>query len=1249
MARKLDERRIPPHTSEGGERKGTLERYMPQSDFIEHFLKQEEDPRAITAKRFYDEVPSGIVRLHKTTRAGATVALCSESIRRNELFTLVCRTNRNITKTVKEETTSVVGRPVNVIHIMRNSFCPRIQEQIKKHPSIEKLGFIPLPDCDSCNILSCPIREAFEMPIEQVQGYSLTYAKLQSLVLSRSKKVVDLLDKLASQSKNIIFDEVQMLQEGTTVAVGLWEKKMGYEHTLDMRPYAKLSESSPRIQKFLEKVTEILDAVQPEIERLKKESAVDHHLKHLALTVQNPAYKRARERQKELEATEAIEQAERQRLQRLYPEKSWIEIAEEMPSYSEAVKELMREDIPFSEIVKIQELLINAIQEPKEYGLGEEHIITLSRLLLIVNADSFTVSYVRGLDGEQISTQAQDTLIYRTLQTFISMALQGSREKRIAFTTATFGSLRIEKLLGIENICDYVWGDPLDTSSKLLVVADKSRISPYNFLNKLEHVKGLIEAIIDKFGPENVQICTMNREWSRRLGMSSTWYGSDLTEGVASRKRIWIFVGLAEKPVNAKDHLAILQAPHHDNSLNLEEKEFLHYVSQKLRADSVHISTYQAISRAKDPEAKNRSIAIMIGAREEEVEKCLLWGPSRTLKPLRTEKGLKFDVEIQDPIGKPLLTVAPLGVDVEESLHIVDQWISYGKIVSYRLNWVYLKRLVDARGYVSAKRLVRAYGLDEEEAKQFLARLPEFLESQGINDYVLVHDSQGAIKAVATKQYYEKQGKASILYSTRFPQSAVVLTDWFIALKAAVDHAPSEVGVLAPRYFNHHVSSAIYAHLNEFLDILTSNSNLCPGWIVIGQKSGNRDNRRLIRDAHCLGSWAPDFPRRFGSPGQVWANNNAELLRLISNSLHAERDAFVSVYAFPDRRHPMEGGNPPISTAFIDMDLESKEFSDLRNRWEHGDSSIVDELLALRKTLLTEVLNQAKALVSYLKKQGITPRILLSGFKGVHLFIDFPCVQFSSLETSKYVIKEFLDQIKAQVGNVCFDPTVIGDASRLCRIPSTINSKATKLLSRPQYAVPVIADEFMNIGPEDYDNLCSSPRSDPQSRTESHEVLVVLTRITEDMDLDDVAITPKGQVKDPERLESYERECTREILDEADFDELDVRPCFKRVRREKISLEGSGGHLMRIGAVMELATQNLSIASIVRWFDFCSDYDQGKTEAAVKGLISRGYTDKHVDEYGLEHRKGFRCETIKRCGFCLKEECHSYLRKTVRR
>jgi len=1222
----------------------TLEKFMPQSDFIEHFLTEEEDPRAITAKRFYSEVPLGFIKLHKTTRAGATVALCSESVRRNELFTLICRTNRNITKTVKEETASVVGRPINVIHIMRNSFCPRIMGLIAKYPAIERLGFIPLPNCDQCDIAPCPIREVFETPSEKVDGYALTYAKLQSLMMSESKRVKDLLDKLA-QSKNIIFDEVQFLQEVGTVAVNVWEKKEGHEYEIDLQAYDELGESSPSVQWFLERAKEIIDAIQPEVEKLKEESAVNHYLKHLASAVQNPAFKRVMEEQKEYDA---MIQDERERLQKLHAGKSWIEIEYMMPSYLEATKEVMKQDIPFSEIVKIQELLMSAIQKPERYELTDDQIVTLSKLLSIVNADFVTVSYVRGLEGEQISIQAQDTLMYRCLQSFTSKGLQSSTEKRIIFTTATFGMLKIEKILNLGSINDYVWGDPLNTSSKLLVVTDKSRISPYNFTKRFESIKALIKAVIEKFGPENVQVCTMNKEWSKRLGFKSTWYGSDLTEGVSSRKRIWIMIGLAEKPVNAKDHLAITQAPYHDNPLNLQGEELLYYVSQKLRADSVHISTYQAISRAKDPEAKDRSLAIIIGARKEEVEKCLLWGSTRTLKPIKTEKGLKFEVEIQDPISKPFLTVAPLGVDVEESLYIIDQWITYGKIVGYGLNWVHLKRIIDVRGYVGAKRLVKAHGLDEQEVKQFLNGLPEFFASQGINDYVLVHDSHGAIKAVATKQYYEKQGKPSIYISTRFTQFSIVqAVDWFIALKAAVARAPKELDILSPGYINHHVSSGIYAHLSEFFDVLASTPSLCPGWVVVGEKAKQRDARRLVRDLYCLGSWSPDFPRRFGVV-QIWVDDYASLLKSIADC--QDCDGFISVYSFPEHLHPKEGGNPPISTIFIDLDVESPELSDLRTRWEHGDKSVVDQLLVLRMTLLREVLKQANTFVSYLVKRGIHPRILLSGFKGIHIFIDFPCVQFSSLEVAKYIIRKFLDYVKIQVAkesniDVVFDTTVIGDLSRLCRIPNTANIKATKLLGRPQYAVPVTVEQLISLTPEEYDRLCSTPRFTEVERRESHEVLVMLTRITEDMDLDEVAITTKTSVKDTERLEAYERECTKEILTDEDYEELNIRPCFKRVRKELISLDGPGGHMMRIGAVMELAARGLSISSIVRWFDFCHDYDPAITETAVNSIISRGYTDKYVDEYGREYRKGFRCTTIQRYGFCLEDKCEIYKRK----
>lgn len=1078
----------------------------------------------------------------------------------------------------------------------------------------------------------------------------------------------DLLDKLALKTKNIIFDEVQTLQEGSSVSVSLWENKNGHEHSFDLRPYAKLKEFYPMMQRFLDKVAEIINSVQPEVERLKNESVVDYFRKLMALPVQNPAFTRNIEKTKKLQAEAHSEkeklQAERESLQKLYPDKTAFEILMMLPEIArpeipKAMEEVMSEDIPFNEIVKIQEVLIQVIQKPKEYELREDQIIMLSKLLLIVNSHSFTVSYVRGLDGEQISIQAQDTLLFKAIQMFISRALQDSKEKRVIFTTATFGSLRIDKLLNLPNMKDVIWGDPMNTSLKLLVVADKSRISPYNFLKKLKDVKALIKAVIEKYGQENVAICTMNKEWSRRLGVGSTWYQSDETEGVASRQRIWIFVGLAEKPVNAKDHLAIIQAPYHENPLKLQGKDFLHYISQMLRIDSVNINSFQAISRAKDPEAKDRSVAIMIGARAEDVDRCLLWGPTRILKPENSERGLKFTVDIQEPIGKPLLTTAPLSTNIDESLHIIDWWITHGEVESYQLNWVYLKRFIDDQGYVSIKRLVKVNGLDEKETHQFFERLPAFFEKQNVTGYVLIHDSYGEIKGISTRSYYESKKKSGIIAMAPQHDSAIQTNDWFIALKAAVNRAQNDLSKLTPGYFSQHVSTPAYSHLDEFMDAIESSPHLCTGWLILGKKTDGRNNRWLAKDLPCFGAWTPDFPRRFGSPDQSWVDNATDLLQIAIQSNKVKSDCFVSVYAFPDHKHPKDGGNPPISTIFIDLDIESNELTKLKKRWENeDDSNCLEELKSLRLSLLAEVLKQAKAVVDYLRTLEIEPRILLSAGKGLHIFLDFQRIQFSSPKVAKDIIKQFLEQIakgasKKSGYKIVFDPSVIGDLSRLCRIPNTPNSKATKLLGHDTYAVPITAEELAILTPTYYDTLCSSTRYLQIERRESLVVLEMLTKISKEIDFADddttqlrrPTLTPKASVRNSRKIDEYERECTREILADDDFDELDIRPCFKKVHSERISLNGGEGHMMRIGAVMELAGKGLSIPSIVRWFGFCADYDELITEKAVIDLISRGYTDKHMDEDGSERRKGLKCKTIQGYGFCLNENCHIYCKK----
>ena len=535
---------------------------------------------------------------------------------------------------------------------------------------------------------------------------------------SQSKKVKNLLDNI-TQSRNIIFDEVQFLQEVGTVSVMLWERRESIEGFLKLDGFQKLCDSSPLLQRTLNRVNSVVLDVQPKIEELKKEATRNHNRKHLAIPFVNPEHVKVLEKYKK---RHEAEEKEKERLQKLYPDKSWLELSCMLSDNSvvdQYMENLDKGKLEFSELVKIQGILINAIKNPETYNLTEDQIIGFSKLITVTNADDLAISYVKSSDDETISIHALDTLFYDSLRRFLQKLLIRKEDKRVIFTSATFGSISLEKLLGLKKIKDYLWGDPLGTSDKFLVVADKSRLSTYNFGKRLESIKALIDAIIKRYGPENIVLCAMNKTMARAIGHECTWYASDRTEGVPSAKRIWIFVGLAEKPSNSKDTAAIVQTPYHEIPADLPEEKRRYYLSQKLRTESVHTTTNQALSRAKDPHAKNRGVAIMIGARKEEVEQCLLWGIDRNLNETWADKGLKFSVDVKNPIGKPHLTEAPLSSDIEQSIHIIDSWLTDGKIDKTGLNWPHIKPLVDSRGSLSVKRLINVYNFDQKMLKNF--------------------------------------------------------------------------------------------------------------------------------------------------------------------------------------------------------------------------------------------------------------------------------------------------------------------------------------------------------------------------------------------------------------------------------------------------------------------------------------------------------------------------------------------------
>mgnify|MGYP003786503631 CR=1 FL=1 len=142
-----------------------------------------------------------------------------------------------------------------------------------------------------------------------------------------------------------------------------------------------------------------------EVQKLKNKSDKDHHLKHLASIVRNPASIRNIEKNKKIQDQQ---KAEKQRIENEYekakapdPNVGYIEVAlrndeTTNQSVNKGISELGREDLAFGTITRIQEILIKAIEKPKEYKLKEDEIILLSKLLMIVNSEFFTVSYVRG-------------------------------------------------------------------------------------------------------------------------------------------------------------------------------------------------------------------------------------------------------------------------------------------------------------------------------------------------------------------------------------------------------------------------------------------------------------------------------------------------------------------------------------------------------------------------------------------------------------------------------------------------------------------------------------------------------------------------------------------------------------------------------------------------------------------------------------------------------------------------------------
>lgn len=239
---------------------------------------------------------------------------------------------------------------------------------------------------------------------------------------------------------------------------------------------------------------------------------------------------------------------------------------------------------------------------------------------------------------------------------------------------------------------------------------------------------------------------------------------------------------------------------------------------------------------------------------------------------------------------------------------------------------------------------------------------------------------------------------------------------------------------------------------------------------------------KLIRKALLrsldLGSW----PRRVGhqpvgetsdSFEQHTVNGYSEMVNRIESL--PESHIYYSVYSFP-YGHTTDGHAPLVDTLFLDFDIADESLYNLTGKYEHWLSAMDD------------VLDVTSDIASHLVTAGVAEyyRAVLSGHKGVHLYLDFqPVSPDYRLETLRAAISEFGDDLADAFESVTVNSVssyldvTSQDMARLARVPNTVHPDAPCKNNKNdgrKYCVPVTLEELIGLDAKEYNRMTESPR-----------------------------------------------------------------------------------------------------------------------------------------------------------------------------
>ena len=603
----------------------------------------DEDIRLQIANNIFNNCNDGeVCKVLKTTRAGATTSLCLAALKRGEKFLVLEPTNQIIKNTILMDVYNLSKKEdAKIIHVPSNFDCLVIQSMIDKNKNLAELPFILLPnkcaECDLYNECSVP----YFLTVDEFDGVVMTYHKLVALMKSAihgSELAIEILEKLHDVDV-VIFDEAHELMVDNTSKLDVNKHNIDFINQM-IKALRELNGDSSHIQRVLLNYASILAArdVSETIEGMA--SYTEDSTQH-------------REWWHQHQATDVVN--------------SKRNIAFINPNKSKKNKSNRDEINPVTVIFKE---IVELIQKNKD--ISEEQVENICKIYDIINlimSDDLIVhaqkSYENGSRNCSINTDlcAIDTL-YRIMISDFTKRVQVDR--KTILTSATFCSYDYKQMFEpeteIKNVFFGEHGDSLGNNSKLTIFCDSksySSFGKYSTYNCRNEIRLKCQQIIEIHGDENCIIFCRNKKEAGELRKyfrekifkdnsfknvkykpQITYYKSSAAMGVKSSKRVAILIGLAHKPSHAYD--AIRKSPED---------------SRILAEECMHMDTWQAASRVKDPNGIEPSVIFALGCNKRDVENFVSWGSDRDVEIIYPEvsgKSKTVNVHIQGgDISKP--------------------------------------------------------------------------------------------------------------------------------------------------------------------------------------------------------------------------------------------------------------------------------------------------------------------------------------------------------------------------------------------------------------------------------------------------------------------------------------------------------------------------------------------------------------------------------------------------------------------